>query len=139
AGGTSHRLEQLTTEFTKPRRACRAASRTIVSAARPIPERSRARALSLRHQPWSKPNDKISDARPRGRPCVCAGNACDGAAGDLQPRLLRAVLSKRQLPEPRAGKSLYRRLPAADLRRAGLSESDLSKSGLSGSRLARQL
>ena len=48
--------------------------------------------------------------RPRG---IRAGEPRNGAAGDLQSRLLRAVLSKRQLPEFGTGKSLHRQLSAA--------------------------
>ena len=39
-------------------------------------------------------------------------SARDGAAGDPEARLMRAVLSQRQLPEPGTGKSLYRQLSA---------------------------
>src|SRR5437763_5032366 len=41
-----------------------------------------------------------------------AGEPRNGPAGRLQPRLLRAVLSERQLPEQRTRQSLYRRLSA---------------------------
>src|SRR4051794_17516201 len=37
-----------------------------------------------------------------------AGDAGFRAGGDLQPRLLRAVLSERQLPEQGTGQSVYR-------------------------------
>ena len=41
---------------------------------------------------------------------------------DLQSRLLRAILSKRQLPEQGTGKSLHRQLPASGLSRSSLSD-----------------
>src|SRR6266436_1024630 len=46
---------------------------------------------------------------------VCNGrNEGYGAGGHLQPRLLRSVLSKRQLPEQGTKQSLYRRLSAQE-------------------------
>src|SRR5258707_15295106 len=52
--------------------------------------------------------------RCRRDPILRARKPCDGAAGDHRSRLLRPVLSERQLPEQRTGKSLYRRLPAPE-------------------------
>src|SRR5437763_15284100 len=47
-------------------------------------------------------------------PFIGAGKPRDGAGGDLQSRLLRAVLSERELPEQGTGKSLHRKLSAPD-------------------------
>jgi len=44
---------------------------------------------------------------------VAARSAGHGSRGDLQPRLLCAVLSERQLPEQGSEQPLYRRLPIA--------------------------
>src|SRR6267142_3716805 len=59
---------------------------------------------------------------------VCNGrNAGAGARSHLQPRLLRSVLSERQLPEQRTKQSLYRRLsaPEPDSRRVCLERGSL--------------
>ena len=52
-------------------------------------------------------NDKIRNSRRRRDPCVRARQPRIGAGGHLQSWLLRAVLSKRQLPEPGTGKPLH--------------------------------
>ena len=91
------------------------------------PERSAEGALTSHHQQRSATHDKIRNSRRRRDPCVRARQPCNGAGSHLRTRLLRAVLSKRQLPEQGTRKSLYRQLPA----------SGLSGSGLSGSHLAR--
>ena len=72
-------------------------------------------------------HDTISNSRRRCDPRFGTRKPCGGAGSRLQSRLLRAILSERQLPESGTGKSLHRQLPAS-----GLSGSSLSRSGLQG-------
>src|ERR1700730_9526015 len=59
---------------------------------------------------------EICIVRRRGCGGISVGSACESAARDLRPRILRAVLSGRQLPEHRTRQPLYRwRLPGGQV------------------------
>ena len=60
--------------------------------------------------------NEICIVRRRGCGGISVGSACESAARDLRPRILRAVLSGRQLPEHRTRQPLYRwRLPGGQV------------------------
>ena len=107
--------------------------------------------FNLRHHRKEKCMTKLKTARRRCDSFHRLGRPCPRAASDLQSRLLRAVLSERQLPKPRTGKSLHRQISARrrlsrQLQRAGMMTANSSRetgfwpgdaaAGVAGPRLA---